>query len=47
MATILIETDDGELPSSSAVLQVRATNRNTTNRRYGWTKPAPAVAQLR
>jgi hypothetical protein len=26
MATILIETDDGELPSSSAVLQVRATN---------------------
>ena len=26
MATILIESDDGELPSASAVLQVRATN---------------------
>ena len=28
MATILIESDDGELPSASAVLQVRATNAN-------------------
>jgi len=26
MATILIQSDDGELPSASAVLQVRATN---------------------
>ena len=26
MATILIESDDGKLPSASAVLQVRATN---------------------
>ncbi len=26
MATILMESDDGELPSASAVLQVRATN---------------------
>jgi hypothetical protein len=28
MATILIESDDGELASASAVLQVRATNAN-------------------